>query len=421
MSFRELSESEYCNFIDGLTKVPFVQMPVVGKASGIKMKYFGLLDETGAVKVAGLVRLYPWKKIFSRANLIFGPVMETFNREEMFTFIRELITVLKKDPRVIRLRINPEVELKYYNDIEFVGTDAEAEKFVADLENFGFRKHPGTLYTHRGLQVNKVYVRDFEPGATWPEIMKTFPQDVKTYFNRLGTPGLHVAAVGKEELPEFEKILEHTVDRREKMAEIGSEHFEYYGRLIEAMPEDAFIMQSWVDRAEYLAGVEAEIAQINEELEGIAEFEAALPEGRTLAKRFVAARNEANTKLASLEKRRKAALELPEQAGNKIVLAMALFIRSKQELVYLTAGSYRDYQFFQGTYLIHRVMMEWAVNNGVTRYNTYGVSGDLSETAPDPGILEFKRKFRGNMLEYIGTFDYLLQPLVAKLVGGNEL
>jgi len=58
-------------------------------------------------------------------------------------------------------------------------------------------------------------------------------------------------------------------------------------------------------------------------------------------------------------------------------------------------------------------MLEWATENGIDRYNTFGITGIFTDEASDAGVLHFKRQFKGDVEELVGTWDIPVRPKLA--------
>lgn len=68
-------------------------------------------------------------------------------------------------------------------------------------------------------------------------------------------------------------------------------------------------------------------------------------------------------------------------------------------------------------YLMQWEMIRWAVQTNAVVYDFQGVSGNLEkENNPMYGLYQFKRGFNGTLDELAGEFDYVYQPLKAKMV-----
>ena len=61
------------------------------------------------------------------------------------------------------------------------------------------------------------------------------------------------------------------------------------------------------------------------------------------------------------------------------------------------------------TYLTH---LEYCKNKGYRVYDQFGTIGDLRKDNPRMGLHEFKKKFGGDYVEFLGEFDYVTNPLM---------
>lgn len=85
-----------------------------------------------------------------------------------------------------------------------------------------------------------------------------------------------------------------------------------------------------------------------------------------------------------------------KENGRKVVVAGAMFMEEEEELVYLFSGTSEKYRKALGAYLLQW----WAIKRARAkkmRYNFYG-------THFDDGVYQFKRGFRGEAFELVGTF-----------------
>lgn len=117
-----------------------------------------------------------------------------------------------------------------------------------------------------------------------------------------------------------------------------------------------------------------------------------------------------------LDRRTNETEAIRSEYGDDVVLSASLFVHSPHELVYLLSGSYSQFQSYSGIYLIHRAMIEWALEHDVSWYNMFGITGDFTEDASDAGVLHFKRQFNGDVEEYVGTYDIPLRKHLASVL-----
>lgn len=76
-----------------------------------------------------------------------------------------------------------------------------------------------------------------------------------------------------------------------------------------------------------------------------------------------------------------------------------MFVNDGREMIYLYSGSRRDLQRYNGAYAIQWRMLREAYDDGLKRYNFYGV-----KPLKGNGVYAFKQGFRGRVEELLGTF-----------------
>ena len=84
-----------------------------------------------------------------------------------------------------------------------------------------------------------------------------------------------------------------------------------------------------------------------------------------------------------------------------------------KEILSLFGRCYDKYKEFLSFYTIHWELIKYAINNGYTKYNFYGISGDFKDKSDELyGLYDFKRGFGGNVEEYIGEFDLVINKFM---------
>ena len=83
---------------------------------------------------------------------------------------------------------------------------------------------------------------------------------------------------------------------------------------------------------------------------------------------------------------------------------------------YVYGASDNAHRNVMPNYLIQWEMIRWAIETGCWVYDFQGVSGILEESHHMYGLYRFKRGFNGTLDELAGEFDYIYQPLKAKMV-----
>ncbi|MGI6577023.1 MAG: lipid II:glycine glycyltransferase FemX [Eubacteriales bacterium] len=99
-----------------------------------------------------------------------------------------------------------------------------------------------------------------------------------------------------------------------------------------------------------------------------------------------------------------------------IPIAGTLAIRFGDKVWYLYGASSNNYRNLMPNYLLQWNMIKWALDEGCKIYDFRGVSGDLSEDNPLYGLYRFKRGFNGDFCEFLGEFDYVVNPVIYSAV-----
>jgi peptidoglycan pentaglycine glycine transferase (the first glycine) len=99
-----------------------------------------------------------------------------------------------------------------------------------------------------------------------------------------------------------------------------------------------------------------------------------------------------------------------------IPVAGTIAIQYGDKVWYLYGASSNTYRNMMPNYLLQWEMIRWAVETHCRIYDFRGVSGDLSPENPLYGLYRFKKGFNGDLTEFCGEFDLVLNRPVAALV-----
>jgi len=99
-----------------------------------------------------------------------------------------------------------------------------------------------------------------------------------------------------------------------------------------------------------------------------------------------------------------------------IPIAGTLAIHYGDKVWYNYGASSNNYRNMMPNYLLQWEMIRWAIENKCRIYDFRGVSGDLSPDNPLYGLYRFKKGFGGDLTEFCGEFDLVLNRPVAMFV-----
>ncbi|MDD5984149.1 MAG: peptidoglycan bridge formation glycyltransferase FemA/FemB family protein, partial [Turicibacter sp.] len=78
---------------------------------------------------------------------------------------------------------------------------------------------------------------------------------------------------------------------------------------------------------------------------------------------------------------------------------------------YLYGASDNVYREFMPNYYIQWQAFTEAKKAGYEIYDFFGISGKTDESDPLYGLYRFKKGFGGDFTEFIGEFDYVIDPI----------
>ena len=118
------------------------------------------------------------------------------------------------------------------------------------------------------------------------------------------------------------------------------------------------------------------------------------------------------TKLNELAKRKENVLndinnykEAKKSYGNNIVLSAHFIVSYGDKAWVLYAGNHDVLSQTYTNYLTYYEHIKYYYNQGIKIYDQFGTVGELTENDPLLGLHEFKKKFGGDYVEFIGEFD----------------
>lgn len=94
------------------------------------------------------------------------------------------------------------------------------------------------------------------------------------------------------------------------------------------------------------------------------------------------------------------------------IIAGAVCIKYGHKCWYLYGASSNAHRNVMATYLLQWQMINWAKEHGCRLYDFGGVSGYEDKDSPLYGVYRFKKGFSGEVVEFIGEFDYPINKIL---------
>ena len=79
---------------------------------------------------------------------------------------------------------------------------------------------------------------------------------------------------------------------------------------------------------------------------------------------------------------------------------------------YMYGASASEYRNVMPNHLLHWEVIKWAKNKGYREYDLWGIPANPHEQHPLYGVYRFKKGFKGQLVKYIGAYDFPYSPLL---------
>lgn len=406
MEFVELSEKEYRKYWENHLLKSFLSSPEIGKLrkkNGWNVVYLGLKDNDNLVAATLLVSK---KRHFNRLEF-YAPrgFLLDFNDEELLTtFTKNIKDYIKKKKGYV-LRIDPYVLYQQRNlDGEIVEGGWNNKKSVQNLEKLGYKK----VQIKDMEQVGWMFSLNLE-GKTEKDILKEMKPNTRNTIRKASKIGTTIRELDYDELDKFQSIMEKTGERKN----FSIRKLDYYQdmyKLFHDKGEIKYVITE-LNLKEYIERLDKEQQEKKKELEKL--NDAKYNDGK---------RKAINNEIASIEKRKKEAIEIRKNKNKDVItLSGSMFIMIQPEIIYLSSGNYSEYMQFNSQYLIQWDMIKYGLENNFKKHNFYGIPANINLHPKDYGIYEFKRGFNGEVEELIGEYElpisihYYIMKLIKKI------
>ncbi len=399
----ELEKDKYEEFVkDNKYKSHFLQSYAWGQFAKEKknlIPYYVGLNNEGKIEAATLLLQ---KKLPLGYSYFYAPrgfvlnfedeaILKCFT-QEVVKFIRGKKAIfLKIDPDIIRNRIN------YLN--EKVEIPYDAEKIFKSIVNCGF-KHKGFTKNFETMQPRYTFRIDLNQDMD--TIKDHFSKTTKQRINKAIKIGCKVEIGTSDDLDKFYELMMKTEERKDFVSYDSS----YYKCLYEIYNKDnsmtLFLGKIFPDKI--LTELNKRREQLQLDIDDIS-----LEQAGKSAKNKV---KEYTRQLESVEKDIAKFKEVRQQYGEEIILNAHMIIEYGDKAWVLYAGNENILTETYANYYTYLTHLEYCKKKGYKIYDQFGTIGDLRKENPRLGLHEFKKKFGGDYIEFLGEFDYICNSLM---------
>ncbi len=392
MTFEILKEDEFRKFLDSHTLKNFMQLPEIGllrKKSGWNVYYVGVKEDKNIVAATMLlshIRRFGVSEFYAPRGLL----ADYEDMDTLTFFVSHLKSFIKEKKGYI-LRIDP-----YYivreRDINgnVVEGGVDHSRAISNLSSLGFQK------ASKCEQISWSFSLDLD--RELEEILKDMRSFTRRSIKKAERNHIVVRDAEYEELTLVKEILDATCNRKH-FANRDLAYFQNLYQLLGKKGKARFIL--------------ADI-HLNELLEELTE--SLEKEKKTILKMESDGSREIKIEshrkaLEQLEARIGEVSSLKETYGDVVSVSAGVFITYGDEVLYLFGGNREEFMHFGCPHYVQWEMIRYAKENGFSRYNFYGISGNFDKEDASYGIYDFKKGFTGYVEELIGEYELSIMPI----------
>ena len=322
-----------------------------------------------------------------------------FNDFKLLDKFTEEFVKFAKEQKAIYLKLDPDIIWKRENYLgEVTLEEAKDQKIFKELKRLGY-KHLGFTKNFETMQPRYTFRVDLNQDLE--TIESHFSKTTKQRIQKSLKLQTEVEIGTEKDLPTFYHLMMLTESRKDFV----SYKIDYYKTLYKLFNEN--------DKATLFLGkvnLEKTLKVLNDELKEVTEKINELPK-ENLSKSN-------KNKLKELERQRDKTTEeiekyekYKQEYGNVITLSAHMILEYGDKAWVLYAGNHNILTETYVNYNTYYEHLKFCKERGLKIYDQFGTIGDLSKDNPRLGLHEFKKKFGGDYIEFMGEFDYVIKPV----------
>mgnify|MGYP003304425416 FL=1 len=406
LRLKTIDKEEYDNYVrNHQYKSHFLQSLSWGEFAKVKKNltphYLGLTTEDNQLVAATLLleKHLPMNMCYLYAPR--GFVID-FNKKELLKTMTKKVVEFAKTRKAIFVKMDPDIIRKsydYQNEEQELGYDPEVifdNIKKAGFKHLGFTKNFETSQPRYSFRINlEQSMEDIEN-----HLSKTTKQRIAK-SEKLET---EVVIGTKKDIKEFYHLMTLTESRKDFI----SYNEDYYETLYEIFNGNknskATLLLGKINFNKTIKSLEKNLKRIVDQI-------SILPIDN-LSK-------SAKTKLEELRKQKENTQseinkykDYAKQYGNEITLSAHMIIEYGDKAWVLYAGNHNILSETYVNYHTYYEHLRYCKARGLRIYDQFGTIGDLRDDNPLMGLHEFKRKFGGDYVEFLGEWDYVINPVM---------
>jgi len=420
LKLKNIEKEEFDSFVKNhKTKSHFLQSLAWGEFSKVKKNliphYLGLTNEKDELVAATLLLE---KKLPLNLCYFYAPrgFVLDYKKKELVRTMTKKVVEFAKNKKAIFVKIDPDIIKTSINYENIETENPDFDEIFSTLKSVGF-KHLGFTKNFETMQPRYTFRIDLNQDLE--EIESHFSKTTKQRIAKAIKLNTEVVIGTKNDLKDFYHLMTLTENRKDFIS-YNEDYYETLYEIFNGNPSSkATLFLGKVHIPKTIKALEKNLKDINDQI-------SILPIDN-LSK-------SAKAKLAELTKQKQNIQDEIEKYKNykkeyasDLTLSAHMIIEYGDKAWVLYAGNHNILSETYVNYYTYYEHIKYCKEKGIKIYDQFGTIGDLSKDNPRLGLHEFKKKFGGDYIEFIGEWDYVtnkpmyfvftkLVPLYRKIV-----
>lgn len=402
MEFVEnIDKTEYENFVSNHPMGHFLQSfywGEVSKEKNYKSHYVGIKQDGEIIATALLLE----KHLIKKYCFFYSPrgFICDYTDLELIHFFTECLKKYCKKNNGIFLRLDPAIKLQ--------NLDENGNVLESDIDNHELVNYLIKLgYIHKGFNKNfennePRYTFRLNIGKNIEDLRKNFHPTIRQIINRGNMYQLEIYKGTTNDIEIFYNTMIDTAARESLVLSPIEYYKKFYTILNKENMSDIYIAKVNIDNLK--DNYKNKIELLHKEIDL-----ASSSDDKKNAKKVEVKIKELNM---SLEKNKNELAELDNIREKEIILSSIITAKYQNKVWTIHGGNKNELRHLNANYWIYYTIIENAINEGYQLFDFFGTTGDQNPNNPVAGIHLFKKRFGGEYTEFIGEFDYILNPLL---------
>ena len=385
------------------TKSHFLQSLSWGEFAKAKKNltpyYLGLVNEQNEMVAATLLLQ---KKLPLNLCYFYAPrgfVIDYKKKELVHTMTKKVIQ-FAKEKNAVFVKIDPDIIKTSFNYENVENKNPDYEEIFETLKDCKF-KHLGFTKNFETMQPRYTFRIDLE--KSMEEIEDHFSKTTKQRIAKSMKLDTEVVIGSQKDISEFYHLMMLTEARKDFV----SYDEDYYETLYEVFNGNenskATLFLGKVCFQKTIKSLENSLKSINDQI-------SILPID-SLSKSTKTKLNELTKQKENITNEIEKYKEYKKEYGSEITLSAHMIIEYGDKAWVLYAGNHNILTETYTNYHTYYEHIKYCKDKGIKIYDQFGTIGDLSSDNPRLGLHEFKKKFGGDYIEFVGEWDYIIRPI----------